>query len=625
MKKTTQVALLLAGLSSLSLPEQASAEGLSLKAKVDSVGLTQVDNKSVKTYSPKYWYVGAEFFSPIIFDDLYSWTKEKFHFGTGLQLSVGRQFSPVFGLELSLGIGRNKMQPSAFQHNYVLGRHDAYTYYPYTLIDGTNYTQFYPGLVGEWGNNPAPVQISGVPFRQIYSRTTFAQLGLKAAFNLNRLFSPKGYREQAIELWLKPGVWASRFHSHVYQYGGNERIAPHVNKDITLGLGGDLAVRLNLSPRWAVDLTNRFIWEREHAMDGILNAKRAYDSYMWQPALGLVYKLRKAIEVNPTNPVAPQPADPAQLLNLNYWYPTEVEMPKIKERTHAASLYLTYVLDQTYLAPELHNNPQELERINKELKVFTDNPDYTVRSIKVEGFASPEGPYDNNMRLAVGRANTIINYVVSRSGLDRNLFTLGRLMENWDGLRDTLQNNPNLPGRDKFLKMLNEMPDTEQLKVALTKQKEYAYLLENVYPHLRKSTWTIDYVIKNYNALEAKEVIRTNPTALSPEEMYAVAVAYGLGSPEADATIETLYQHYPSSDIAHTYKGIQHLQGGRYQEAIQTLTNIARPKAEALNALAVAYAYTGDIARAKELLRSVATTSTDARRNLNLLIRLTQR
>ena len=576
--------------------------------------------KPMRVYKPNYWYVGAEFFSPMIYDDLYSWTRgSKFNLGKGVQLKGGYQFSSVFGLELNVGVGQNYMNSSAFQKDYVLGIYDAYTYYPYTLIDGTHYKR-YPNLVGEQGNNPKGVQVEGVPFSQIRSRARFIQTSLNATVNLTRLFYNHRYTEKPVELWLKPGVYLSRFRSQVYNTATGKAIAPRVNRSLTWGAGGDLSVRFNLSSHWALDLTNRLIWERDHSIDGVLNAKRAYDSYVWEPAVGLVYKFRHRGEA-PAMPMPVPTVEPKHLLDLAYWYPEEVSTPPTKERSHSAAVYLTYILNKTFISPELHNNPSELARLEKEMNLYLTNPDYKVRSIRVEGFASPEGPYDNNMRLAEGRARSIIDYIVSHTGADRGLFTVGRMNENWDGLRDTLQKDASIPGRDKFLELIDGTKDTEVLKARIKRIPEYKTLLANVYPHLRLSSYTVDYEVRTFKGGQAKELIRTNPTMLSAEEMYSVACHYGLGTLEAEEAIAVLYKYYPNADIARSYRGVRLLQEGDYAGAIRELSAVQAPTAGTLNALGVAHAYQGNVAEAKRLLSQATSGSVDARSNLLKLTR----
>ncbi len=600
----------------------ASAQTLS-----HSESIAHKDSATYKTvYKPHYWYVGAEVFSPFIFDDLYSWTREnKIHIGKGLQLKIGYQFSSIFGIEATLGWGQNYVYPNTYQHHFWLGSRDAYTYYPYTLIDGTTYYYPFEGndgiLIGEQGNNPSHVKVEGVPFSQIRSRVRFWQSSINATINLTRLFYTRSYTEKPVELWLRPGIYLSKFDSKVENTTTGERAAIKVNRPITWGVGTDLALRFNISKRFAIDLTNRIVWNRDREMDGVMSAKRAYDGFVWEPALGLVYKFRgKEPIYDPTEEIVP--SSPETLLNMPFWYPAEVNTAKPKTRSHTAAIYLTYPLNKTYIQRDLHNNQTELARIDREIRTITDNPDYTVRHILVEGFASPEGPYDNNMRLGEGRARSIIDYIVGQSKtLHRGLFTVGRMTENWSGLRDTLTANPSLPGAKEVLELMDREKDTEIVKQKIKNITGYDYLLENVYPRLRLSSYTVEYEVKDYRMEEAQEILKSNPSLLSAEEIYSVAYKYGLLTEKGQEALAVLNRLYPDADITLTYAGIRLLEEGNYEEAVQTLRKVTSPTAEAQNALGVAYTYTGRVEDAQKCFQSAATNSSDARQNLNTLLR----
>ncbi|MFP5146351.1 hypothetical protein ACJEEI_07355 [Bacteroides uniformis] len=584
--------------------------------------------KTDTTVAPGYWYIGMEFFSPIIYDDLYSWTRHggKFHFGKGIQLKAGYQFSPVFGVEVNVGVGYNQATASKFQHDYVLGVYDAYTYYPYTLINGNTY--YYPAedLVGEQGKHIEDVKVEGVSFKYLQSRIRFLQSSINATFNITRLFYTSVYSEKPIELWIKPGVYLSHFRSQLYDTNTGKKIAPRINRTITWGFGGDIAVRFNLSRKWSIEAISRLVWERDHAIDGILNAKRAYDSYVWQPAIGVTYKFHNRQSKNIPRIISqPEKNGWSTIPELDFWYPEEVSLPENKQRSHSASIYLTYPLNQTFISRGLYDNEQELARLNHELDTYLYNPDYTVNSIRIEGFASPEGPYGNNINLAQGRAQSIINYIIEHSHINREMLSTGRMVENWAGLRDTLLHNPELPGRDKFLELIESIKDTETLKVRLKREPEYATLLREVYPHLRQSTYTVNYLVRNYKANEARELIYTHPEMLSPEEIYSVALSYGLGSEEADKAISVLYTQYPNADIKLSVEGITLLLQGESDQAIEKLESVLHKSPTVLNALGVAYAYRGNIAKAKALWRQAAPQNTQARKNLNRFNRYTNK
>ena len=95
--------------------------------------LSQSD--STQKFNSRFWYLGAKFFSPMYFNNLSSLpASDKALLGYGGMLNVGYQFSPLFSLDLNVGYGENKLRPSAYQYNFQLGRKDAFTYYPYTLV-----------------------------------------------------------------------------------------------------------------------------------------------------------------------------------------------------------------------------------------------------------------------------------------------------------------------------------------------------------------------------------------------------------------------------------------------------------------------------------------------------------
>lgn len=593
-------------------------------AQSDSLAKTVTEVTVTKTkYKPNYWYLGAEFFSPFMYDDLYSWTREtggKFHFGTGVQLKGGYQFTSVFAVEASLGVGRNRLSASDFQNNFYLGRNDAYTYYPYTLIQGTVYTNPFPDLVGEQGRNFTKVVLEGTSFQYIESRVQFLQASVGAVVNVTRLFYPGFYREKPVEVLVRPGIYLSRFRSEVVDVRTGKVVAPRINRARTWGAGSDLTMRFNLTPRWAIDLTGRFVWERDHTMDGVNNIKRAYDAYMVQPGLAVVYKFRKPSPVRPM-PTMPE-ALPPVFPELDCWYPEALLTNAPKQRSHTAAIYLTYPLNKTYIDKNLHNNPDELARLDRELDSYIGHEDYTVRRIRVEGFASPEGPYMNNMRLAEGRARSIINYIVSKKPmLQRSMFEVGRMTENWDGLRDTLQRNASLPGRDAFLALLDKEPDTERVKQNIKRIPQYKNLLDNVYPRLRLSSYTVEYDVRAYDIVDARRVIEHNPELLSAEEMYAVAVDYGLGTPQGERIIGILAKYYPEADLTLTYQGVALLKQKAYEKAIATLEKVQRKQGLANNALGVAHANLKNTDNAIEYFERASLDNRDARENLARLKR----
>ncbi len=620
MRRSTESAILFALVLSL------SSQPLSAQQQTHDGKATMPETKSTLCCNKmrgNYWYLGGEFFSPFFFGDLYSVTPDKTSFGFGGQLKVGYQFSPVFALELNGGYGQNSAFPLAYQYDYMLGIRDAYTYYPYTMIDGVTYTTV-KELFGEQGTHTLSASLEGIGFDKIQSNIRLFQSSLNAVFNLNRLFSLSAVQgEQPLVLLLKPGLYLSRFESTIVNKSNGQRVAPKVNRNLTLGAGGDLTLRYNASQNWAFELTNRFIWERDRAIDGVLSAKRAYDDYVWQPAVSVVYKFaRKAKQTEPAIPVVPptpieQPRKIAEMPEFKVSYPKADTQVVPKQRTHVAAISLTYPLNKTYVDPGLANNEAELARIHNELQQYISNPDVTVSRIVIEGFASPEGSLQNNLRLAEGRAASLIEYVRKRAELPASLFSLGKTEENWKGLQEAIEKS-NLANKPEILNILSE-PNTEVRKEAMKKLPNYRELLDELYPSLRLSKYTGEYRIRGFNPLEAKERIKNNPESLNAEEIYAVALLAPEGSQEFQETLRLLHSLYPASDIALLTKGIEAIQAKKYEEAALRMEQIRNKTANVYNALAVAYIHTNDIEQALKYLALSEREDADARSNLEKL------
>lgn len=404
---------------------------------------------------------------------------------------------------------------------------------------------------------------------------------------------------------MRPGAYLSSYTAKVVHRETGKVVAPKVNNTLTIGLGGDVAVRFNLSPRWAIDVNNRFIWQHDRSIDGVQSIRRAYDSYVWQPAVGVVYKFRKAVPemtyvpapapapVQPQKPVV-NPLTPELAARLLIGLPERITLPEAKPRNYSASIALTYPLNKTYIVRNLHNNAAELARVDNELRTITANKDYRVRNIRVEGFASPEGPLDNNFRLSTGRAQSIIDYLVQRNPrLDRSQFQLGRVTENWDGLRDTLTKNPNLPSANEVLALLKRQPDTEIVKQEIKRIAGYPELLKNVYPYLRKSSYTVQFDVRAYALPEAKEKMKTNPENVGAEEMYAVALDYGFTTAEGKAALATLQQVHRDAPLTKLCRAHQMLENKQNEEALRLLQSFKLNDGAYYNLLGVALARNG--------------------------------
>ena len=83
-------------------------------------------------------------------------------------------------------------------------------------------------------------------------------------------------------------------------------------------------------------------------------------------------------------------------------YVTPIE-ERVKMRNARGEAYIDFVVNTTNIRPDYRNNPAELRKIRATIDSVKSDPDTKITSLSIAGYASPEGSYSNNERLAKGR------------------------------------------------------------------------------------------------------------------------------------------------------------------------------------------------------------------------------
>lgn len=230
-----------------------------------------------------------------------------------------------------------------------------------------------------------------------------------------------------------------------------------------------------------------------------------------------------------------------------------------KEARHlSGKAYVVFPVNKTYIDPDYvvdgkRPNIPELGKITASIDTVRMNSDATVNSIKLTGFASPEGAYANNVRLAEGRTEAVKEYVRKKYDFPASVYQTASVPEDWDGLRDSVAAS-SLADRDGILALIDDKSipvavKNDRLRAAFP--QSYRYLLENVYPWLRHTNYDITYTIKEYDDIaEIMSVFSSNPGNLSLREFYLAANSLKIGSPEYDDVWLTAVLMYPDDPLA---------------------------------------------------------------------------
>ncbi|WP_305154157.1 DUF3868 domain-containing protein [uncultured Duncaniella sp.] len=284
--------------------------------------------------------------------------------------------------------------------------------------------------------------------------------------------------------------------------------------------------------------------------------------------------------------------------------PAELE----KTRSAKGSAYVDFPVNRTGISPTYRRNPEELAKIRSTIDVVANDPDSRITSVTIVGFASPEGTYANNERLAKGRSASLAEYVRGLYSFDADVMHTSWVAENWEGLRNYVA-TCSLPDTTALLAVIDDTslaPDVREWRLKSKFPQDYAFLLKNVYPGLRRSDYTVDYVVRSFVTVEEiRQVMATAPQKLSLNEIYVVANFLEPDSDPYREAFELAVRMYPDDPVANLNMAAIALRRDELNAAAGYLAK-AGNSPRATYARGVLAAKQGDNATANTLLKSAA-------------------
>lgn len=278
-----------------------------------------------------------------------------------------------------------------------------------------------------------------------------------------------------------------------------------------------------------------------------------------------------------------------------------------KSREIKGSAYVDFPVNRTELYTDYRRNPEELARIRASIDLVRNDPDAKITAITIKGYASPEGSYSNNVRLAKGRTQTLRDYVQGLYAFDPTIMHSDWEAEDWAGLRRFVEKS-DLEWREPMLRLIDSdmEPDAKDRKLKRDYPKDYAYLLANVYPGLRHSDYTVDYEIRTYTDVkEIARVMKTNPANLSLNELFVLAQSLDPESADYVEVFDLAVRMYPNDPVANLNAGVTAMRRGDYTAASQYLQR-AGESHQATYARGILQALQGDYTTARQTLSPIA-------------------
>lgn len=246
---------------------------------------------------------------------------------------------------------------------------------------------------------------------------------------------------------------------------------------------------------------------------------------------------------------------------------------EVVDREISGSAYVDFPVSNTEIDPSFRGNMSEIARIVSTIDAMKQDEDVVITSITITGHASPESPYANNERLAKGRAEALKRYVESLHIFDEDIITADFVAEDWAGLESYVESST-LVNRDAILEIIRSTddPDHKEWLIKSRYPADYRHLLDNCYPALRHSDYSISYQQRrNSNPAAIEEIMNTAPQSLTLEELYLLAQSYESGSEEFAELWEVAVRLYPNDEVANFNAANAAIARGDYDKALRYL------------------------------------------------------
>lgn len=280
-------------------------------------------------------------------------------------------------------------------------------------------------------------------------------------------------------------------------------------------------------------------------------------------------------------------------------------LAEVKVREKSGSAYLDFPVNQTVIRPDYRRNSTELAAIDATIQSVEDDPNATITKVTIKGYASPEGSYANNQRLAEGRSNALLEYVKKLHDFGDAEFSVSSEPEDWEGLEKRIESS-SIADKEEWLAIIrdSEPADLDRKEWKLKQLPSYREVLNTIYPALRHSDYTVEYHIRNFTTDEAREMLYKDPSQLSLEEMYRVAQTYEVGSESYNEVFEIAVRLYPDDPISNLNAANTALLNRNATAARRYLTKAAESPEKRL-AEGVASWLEGDTDQARSIFESL--------------------
>ena len=293
----------------------------------------------------------------------------------------------------------------------------------------------------------------------------------------------------------------------------------------------------------------------------------------------------------------------APVINL---YPVYVLPPadkSVKVREERGSAFLCFEVDKWDIKPDYMTNPVELQKIHNSVNLVKNDSDVTIQRMTIEGYASPEAPYEHNLMLSENRTEALKNYLL-RTNIAKGIrIEATGKGENWEGFMKQLNSRSDAPQQSRLMSIAssNISPDEKEKKMRKEAAEGFNYVVKNWFPELRCTNYTVIYTVRPFTIEESERVFETRPINLNLNEIYRLADKYASDQEKYYSIIRKAYMLYPNDSYINLTMACLAIKKGEADEAEEYLRKVDNSPEKTMNEGLIAW-MRGDADKAIQLV-----------------------
>ena len=220
----------------------------------------------------------------------------------------------------------------------------------------------------------------------------------------------------------------------------------------------------------------------------------------------------------------------------------------IKQQEEAAIYYL--INSANIRSKEMTS--EEMKKLEAYIKEAAAKENMNLNGIDVRSYASPDGAYDFNEKLANQReksSSTFLKKQMKKGKVeqykDENFFKNFVVAEDWDGFKKAMEES-NIQDKELILRVLSMHSDPEVREREIRNiASAFAVVADQILPKLRRSLFVVNTELIGKSDDELKALAKSSPAELNVEELLYSATLFDNNNDKL-AIYETCMRQFPN-------------------------------------------------------------------------------